>query len=320
LLKEKAMPALTAVFIIDPPERLDPPTDTSLALMRESLRRGQQVYYCTLSELRLDGGAPRARVRPVAFPPGAELFAAGEERELDLATVDVLFMRKDPPVDAAYLHATYILDRLPPRVLQVNPAQALRRHCEKMIPLHLPGLLPETVVTRAARDLNDFLDRVGQIVLKPLDDCSGRGVFTLTRHDPNRRALIDQVTAGGSRYVQGQRFLPAIAEGDKRVLLLDGEILGWLRRVPATGDFRSNVNAGGRCLPCELTEADRAICARLGAWLSREGIHLAGADLVGEHVLEVNITSPSCLREMDNLTGGRLECKIIDYVERRCRI
>jgi len=313
------MPALTAVFIIDPPERLDPPTDTSLALMRESLRRGQQVYYCTLSELHLDGEAPMARVRPVVFPPGAELFTAGEERELELATIDVLYMRKDPPVDAAYLHATYILDRLPSRVLQVNPAQALRRHCEKLIPLHLPGLLPETIVSRAARDLNDFLDRIGQIVLKPLDDCSGRGIFSLTRDDPNRRTLIEQVTANGTRFVQGQRFLPEIAEGDKRVLLLGGEILGWLRRVPAAGDFRSNVNAGGRCLPCELTDSDRAICARLGAWLSGEDIHLAGADLVGEHVLEVNITSPSCLREMDELTGERLERKIIDYVERRCR-
>lgn len=309
----------TAVFVIDPPERLDPPTDTSLALMRESLRRGHRVYYCTLSGLRLDGGIPRARVHPVSFPPGAELFTAGAEQEIDLAAIDVLYMRKDPPVDAAYLHATFILDRLPPQVLQVNPARALRRHCEKLIPLHFPGLLPETVVSRAVRDLDELLDRVGQIVLKPLDDCSGRGIFTLTGSDPDRRARIDQMTAGGTRYVQGQRFLPEIAEGDKRVLLLGGEILGWLRRVPAAGDFRSNVNAGGRCLPCELTAADRAVCARLGPWLRREGILLAGADLVGDHVLEVNITSPSCLREMNELTGENLERKIIDHVEGRCR-
>jgi len=313
------MPPLTSVFVIDPPERLDPPTDTSLALMRESLRRGQKVYYCTLSELRLANERPRARVRPVSFPPGAELFSAGDEQEIDLAAIDVLYMRKDPPVDAAYLHATYILDRLPPKVLQVNPARALRRHCEKLIPLHFPGLLPETVVTRSARDLNDFLDRIGQIVLKPLDDCSGRGVFALTRSDPNRCGLIDQVTAGGTRYVQGQRFLPAIAEGDKRVLLLGGEILGWLRRVPAAGDFRSNVNAGGRCIPCELTEAERSICARLGEWLKGEEIILAGVDLVGEHVLEVNITSPSCLREMNELSGERLECRIVEVVENQSR-
>lgn len=313
------MSELTSVFVIDPPERLDPPTDTSLALMRESLQRGHRVFYCTLSELRLDGGLPRARVRPVSFPPAAELFTAGAEQEIELAAIDVLYMRKDPPVDAAYLHATFILDRLPPAVLQVNPARALRRHCEKLIPLHFPGLLPETVVSRASRDLEEFLDRLGQIVLKPLDECSGRGVISLRRSDPDRRARIDQATAGGSRYVQGQRFLPEIAEGDKRVLLLGGEILGWLRRVPAAGDFRSNVNAGGRCLPCELTAADRAICARLGPWLRREGILLAGADLVGGHVLEVNITSPSCLREMNELTGEKLERKIIDCVERRCR-
>jgi len=313
------MSKLTAVFILDPPERLDPPTDTSLALMRESLRRGQRVYFCTLSELRLDNGTPCARVRAVTFPPGEELFAAGAEQTLALSTIDVLYMRKDPPVDVAYLHATYILDRLPPRVLQVNPAPALRRHCEKLIPLALPGLLPETIVSRAARDLDEFLERTGRIVLKPLDDCSGRGIFTLTRDDPNRRGLIEQVTAGGGRYVQAQRFLPEIAEGDKRVLLLGGEVLGWLRRLPAAGDFRSNVNAGGRCLPCELTENDRAICARLGEWLKREDILLAGADLVGDHVLEVNITSPSCLREMNALTGDRLERKIIDHVERCCR-
>jgi glutathione synthase len=319
LPKEKSMPSLTSVFIIDPPGRLDPHTDTSLALMRESLNRDQQAFYCTLSDLRLNNEKPRARVRSVTFPPDAEMFSAGEELEIDLSTIDVLYMRKDPPVDAAYLHATYILDWLPPKVLQVNPARALRRHCEKLIPLHFPGLLPETVVTRSSRDLNDFLDRIGQIVLKPLDDCSGRGVFTLTGSDPNRRALIDQVTGGGTRFVQGQRFLPAIADGDKRVLLLAGEILGWLRRVPAAGDFRSNVNAGGRCQTCELTGAERAVCARLGEWLNREGVLLAGVDLVGEHVLEVNITSPSCLREMNELTGARLEGKIIDLVERRCR-
>lgn len=313
------MPAHTSLFIIDPPERLDPPTDTSLALMRESLRRGHRVYFCTLTGLRLEQSRPAARVWPVAFPPGEELFAAGAAQQLDLSEADIVYMRKDPPVDTAYLHATYILDRLPTRVLQINPARALRNHCEKLIPLHFPGLLPETVVTRSAAELDAFLERMEQIVLKPLEECSGRGIFTLTRSDPNRRSLFDQVTGGGTRYVQGQRFLPEIAEGDKRVLLLGGEILGWLRRVPAAGDFRSNVNAGGHCLPCELTETDRDICSRLGAWLAQEDIHLAGVDLVGSHVLEVNITSPSCLREMNTLTGQALERRIVDYAERRCR-
>jgi len=310
------MPAPTVLFLIDPPEHLDPATDTSLALMREGSRRGHRVFFSTLGQLRLDNGAPMARACTVSFPAGSELFTAGPQIDLDLATLDVLFMRKDPPVDAAYLHATYILDRLPMRVLQINPARALQRHCEKLIPLNFPGLQPETLVTRSAQQLEAFIERLGQVVVKPLDDCSGRGIYTLTPHDPNRRSLIAQVTAGGSRFVQAQRYLPEIAEGDKRVLLLGGEVLGWLRRVPTTGDFRSNVNAGGRCLPCELTEADRDVCRRLGPWLRAEGIHFAGVDLVGDYVLEVNITSPSCLREMNDLTGQKLERQVIDYVER----
>lgn len=311
------MPHPTSVFVIDPPERLDPPTDTSLALMRESLRRGHRVFFCTLSGLRLENDRPKARVRPVAFAAGRELFDAGASEELDLGSCQVLYMRKDPPVDSAYLHATYILDRLPKHVLQVNPARTLSRFCEKLIPCHFPQLMPESLTARSIAEFDAFLDRVGHIVLKPLEECSGRGIFVLARNDPNRRSLLEQATRGGERFIQAQRFLPEIVEGDKRVLLLGGEILGWLRRVPAAGDFRSNVNAGGRCVPCDLTEADRAICTRVGEWLAREEIHLAGVDIVGRHILEVNITSPSCLREINALTGQALERKIVDYVERR---
>jgi glutathione synthase len=312
------MSALTSVFIIDPPDRLDPPTDTSLALMRESLNRGHLVFFCTLSDLRLEKDEPWARVRSVEFFPGRELFAAGEAVEFALGECDILHMRKDPPVDEAYLHATFLLDRLPERVLQVNPSRALRNHCEKLIPCHFPDLMPESVVTCDSAVLSAFLEKVGHMVVKPLEDCSGHGVFTLTRDDPDTFARCREATAGGGRYVQGQEFLPGITEGDKRVLLLGGEILGWLRRVPAAGDFRSNINAGGTCAPCELTESDRAICDRIGSWLTREGIHLGGVDIVGEKVLEVNITSPSCLREMNELAGTRLECRILGYLEALC--
>jgi len=309
------MPALTSLFVIDPPERLDPPTDTSLALMRESLRRGHQVFFCTPAGLRLENGEPKATIQPVEFPPGQELFRAGGARELELGRCDILYMRKDPPVDEAYLHATFILDRLPPQVLQVNPGRSLRNHCEKLIPFHFPELMPETIVTCDPDALAAFAGRQERIVVKPLDDCSGHGVFILDRAAPDRDVLCLRATAGGTRYVQGQRFLPAIAAGDKRVLLLGGEVLGWLRRVPAPGDFRSNINAGGHCVACDLTDTDREICARLGPWLLREDIVLAGVDIVGDQVLEVNITSPSCLREMNELTGTRLERRVIDYLE-----
>lgn len=313
------MNSLISVFVIDPPERLDPPTDTSLALMRESLRRGHQVFLCTLGDLRLEKSALRGRLHPVAFPPGEEMFQAGFAVDMDLGSIDVLHMRKDPPVDAAYLHATYLLDRLPESVLQINPARALRDFCEKLVPLRFPDLMPTTVVTRSVEDLAAFLDRERHIVIKPLGDCSGRDIIALTRDASGRQALLERATAGETRFVQGQRFLPEIHEGDKRVLLLDGEILGWVRRVPKEGEFRSNINAGGRCVPCELNASDRAICKRIGPWLKREGILFAGVDIVGAHVLEVNITSPSCLREINQLTGQELERQIIDAVESSCR-
>jgi glutathione synthase len=272
-----------------------------------------RVLYGKLPDLRLEGSRPRARLRPVAFRPGEELFQAGASEDFDLAGAAILFMRKDPPVDAAYLQACAILERLPRSVLQVNPARALRLHGEKLIPLHF-GLLPETVVSAAADDLLDFLQRHRRIVVKPLDDCSGRGIFLLDLGQEGAARTIAQATDGGRRFVQGQRFLPEIAGGDKRVLLLGGEILGCVRRVPAAGEFRSNVNAGGRCVPCELSGADRAICERLRPWLVEEEIHFAGVDIVGPHVLEVNITSPSCLREMNELTGARLEERVLDHL------
>jgi glutathione synthase len=306
-----------ALFIIDPPHQLNPATDTTLAIMQASWQRGWQVFACTVADLYLENHSPRASVWPATFPDGLGLFSAGEGQNLALTDCRAVYMRKDPPVDSFYLHATYILDHLPGEILQINPARALAGQCEKLIPLAFPGLLPESLVTASADLLEAFLGRHGHIVVKPLDDCSGRGIIVLKREDAGRQQTLQEATAEGHRFVQAQRYLPEITQGDKRVLLLGGEILGWVRRLPAAGEFRSNVNAGGHCVPCTLTDVDRDICARLGPWLRERGIVLAGVDIVGEHVLEVNITSPSCLREMNELNGDNLEEKIIDYVEQR---
>jgi len=313
------MAPLISFFIIDPPERLDPPTDTTLAIMRESLRRGGEVFYCTLPDLVLEGDRLYAQAYPVRFPPGAELFTAGDAQKFPAEAADVVYMRKDPPVDRDYLQAAYLLDQLPPRVLQVNPSRTLRLHCEKLIPLAFPDLAPETLVGRSVMEIAAFLRRHQRIVVKPLDDCSGRGIVAVNASDPRAEELIDRAAEGGGRCVVAQRFLPEIREGDKRVLMLGEEILGWVNRRPAPGEFRSNVNAGGRCLLCELTARDRAICERVGPWLVREGIHFSGLDIVGPYLLEVNITSPSCLRELNQLTGQSLEKRVVDYVEENCR-
>lgn len=306
-----------ALFIIDPPQQLNAATDTTLAIMHASWQRGWFVFVCTIADLCLDGGTPRASVCPVAFPEGLGLFSAGPRQDLTLSDCRAVYMRKDPPVDLLYLQATYILDRLPPRVLQVNPARVLSGQCEKLIPLAFPGLLPESLVTTSTDLLSEFLHRHGHVVVKPLDDCSGRGVIVLQRDDADLQSRLHQATAAGRRFVQGQRYLPEIEQGDKRVLLLGGEILGWVRRLPAAGEFRSNINAGGHCVPCELTDSDRAICARIAPWLRAREIVLAGVDIVGVHVLEINITSPSCLREINELTGEQLQEKIVTHVEER---
>jgi glutathione synthase len=313
------MPPPAALFIIDPPQQLNPATDTTLAIMHASWKRGWRVFACTVADLYLDGSTPRASVWPASFPDGLGLFSAGVRQDLQLADCRAVYMRKDPPVDTFYLHATYILDQLPPEVQQINPARALAGHCEKLIPLAFPGLMPEALVTTSAPLLEEFLARHGRMVVKPLDDCSGRGIIVVDRAEAEGGRRLREATLHGRRFVQGERFLPEIVQGDKRILLLGGDILGWVRRLPASGDFRSNVNAGGHCVPCELTDADRAICARLGPWLRGQGIILAGIDIVGEHVLEVNITSPSCLREMNELTGERLQERIVDHVEQLTR-
>lgn len=306
-----------ALFIIDPPECLDPPTDTTLAIMRESLRRGQQVAFTTLDGLRLTSGGLRATAREVAFT-AAEMFTAGPPRDLDLSReCEVVWMRKDPPVDLAYLHSTLLLDFLPPRVLQINPATVLRDLCEKLAPAHFPELCPPTLVSRSPGDLAAFVVRQGQAVLKPLEECSGRGVELVEAGRPDLAAVLARATENGRRFVQGQQYLADIAAGDIRVLLLGGEILGWVRRVPAAGDFRSNVNAGGHCEPCTLGPRERAICSRVGPWLREREIHFAGIDIVGAYLLEINLTSPSCLREMNQLNGWRLEETVLDYVEAR---
>ncbi|SDM21720.1 glutathione synthase [Geoalkalibacter ferrihydriticus] len=310
------MKTRTALFIIDPPDRLDPPTDTSLALMRESLARGYQVCWTTLDGLSLRDEKPQAKVHPVIFSKGQEMFLPYPAEEFNPASADLIFMRKDPPVDLAYLHATLILERLACRTLQINPPQALRNHCEKLIPSLFPELAPATLVSSDQGLLTDFLRQQRHIVIKPLEDCSGKGVYVLRHDDPNARPLMTDMTRGGTRFLQAQKFLPAIINfGDKRVLLLAGEILGWIRRVPAAGDFRSNINAGGRCEPCDLNPRDHHICKVVGRWLKREGILLAGIDIVGEYLLEVNITSPSCLREINQLTGTQLEIQIMDRLE-----
>ncbi len=304
-----------SLFVLDDPARLVPETDSSLALMRESCRRGQELFFCRVDDLYLTRQGARARAVRVDFAPEALSFNEKEPLDLDLSGLDLLWFRKDPPVDQHFFHATLVLDWLPPSVLQINPVSALRNHCEKLIPLHFPEFCPEMLVAARRTLLEESPGQSAPCVIKPLDDCSGRGVFLLRDEDPHRSSLIAQQTAS-PRFLLRQEFLSEISQGEIRVLLLDGEVLGSLRRHPASGDFRSNINAGGTVSAVGLGPLELRICREVGLWLKQRQILFAGIDLVGGKLLEVNITSASCLMEMNELYSAALEESVLDRVER----
>lgn len=307
------MPSIVVLFVMDPPHLLNPGTDTSLVLMKESVRRGHRVYFCSPDRLRLDG---KNRLRAWSRPFKGGDWTANDVSPVDLFLdeIDFCHMRKDPPVDTAYFQTTLLLDRLPKSVLQVNPVHLLRRYCEKLIPLHFPDLFPETLICRGLEELTVFFKQFGDIVVKPLNSCGGRSVYRVSVNDADWSSTLARLVAESSGFLQAQRFLPESSAGDKRVLMLGGEILGSLRRIPVAGDFRSNINAGGTFTACSLTREDLAICERVGKWLAEQGIHFAGVDLVGPYLLEINITSPSCLVELNELAGVQFERRIIDYL------
>ena len=232
---------------------------------------------------------------------------------------DVVFQRKDPPVDAEYVTATQILG-LCRRALVLNRPGAILAFNEKLFALHFADLMAETRVTRRIPELVDFLAKVGgDMIVKPLDGKGGEGIFHLKGNDRNLFSILEQATRFETRWTMAQRYLPAVREGDKRILILDGEPLGGVLRVPREGETRANLHAGGRALRTALDADDRRIVERLAPVLRREGLFLVGIDVIGGYLTEVNVTSPTGLQEIDTLEGVRLEARVLDAVEERLR-
>jgi len=229
-------------------------------------------------------------------------------------------MRKDPPFDLQYFHSTLLLSHAPPSVLIVNAASALREANEKLYALRFPELCPETIVTGSVQKLVDFRDRVGgRIVVKPIHDAGGRGVFRITAGDENADAILDAATAQETRRVVGQRYLPQVRDGDKRIILVEGRPVGAVLRVPQPGELRANLHVGGSPVRTSLSDRDLEICGRIGPVLSGLGVVFAGIDVIGDYLTEINITSPTGIREIHRIDGVRLETNILDAVERRLR-
>lgn len=311
---------LRIAFWIDPLESLRFGHDTTLAIMLEAQAAGHEVSYFETADLMVDQGRCRLRLRRVRlFPDAARRASILSETREPLSDLDVVFLRKDPPVDRAYAHATRMLEMCGPerRPLLINNPSALRDMNEKLYALHFPELCPRTLVTRDLVALREFREEVGDIVVKPLDGFGGQGVFVVRRGDPNAAAIFEAATQQYTQPAVAQEFLPAAAEGDKRILLLDGEPLGAILRRAPMESFRCNLAQGGTAHKASLSESERELCRVVGADLRQRGLYFVGIDVIGERLTEINITSPTGIVEMDHAERTNLETEIIRFVERR---
>ena len=305
------------LFVMDPLESIDVQGDTTFVLMLEAQARGHRVLYADPSDLAVAEGGVTVRARPTSLrrEPGKH-FEQGPAQSLVVDhAIDVVLQRKDPPVDAEYVTSTQILG-LCRRALVLNRPSGILASNEKLYALCFPELMTETIVTRSIPELVDFMAKVGgDMIVKPLEGRGGEGVFHLRHDDRNLFSILEQSTRFGARRVMAQRYLPAVRQGDKRILLLDGEPIGALLRVPLPQETRSNLHVGGRPARTVLDEADRRIVLALAPALRRDGLFFVGIDVIGGFLTEINLTSPTGVQEVNRLEGTRLEARILDGIE-----
>lgn len=309
-------------FVMDPIETVLVDKDTSFALMLEAQARGHEVFYLSHRGLwaedgRLYASARHVEVRRAEPPSHATL---GSVQDFDIAEFDAVMIRTDPPFDEAYLNTTQLLELARGKTLIINDPRGLREANEKLYALHFPDVMPRTMVTHHAHHIRTFVQKVGgRAVIKPLNGAGGRSVMVLDQGDLNFNAIVETLTAEGRRFAMVQEFLPAVRQGDKRILLLDGEPLGAILRVPRPDDARSNIHVGGHVEPTELTEADLAIVRRVAPKLRADGLYFVGLDVIGGRLTEVNVTSPTGIQELSRFSGTNPEAKVITWVEHRAR-
>lgn len=311
---------MRCLFIVDPLERLSLAGDTSYALMLEAAARGWDVWTCQIEHLGLEGNDAVADACPTIVTPGttpAEAFQAEARAARRLADFDVVLMRKDPPVDVNYLHATWILDHARGKTLLVNDPRGLRELNEHLAVLHFPHLTPPTIVTRSTDRLRAFQEEQGgAIVVKPVDGYGGLGIFVVRDGDPNASSILETSTGAGTRWTLAQKFLPEAAQGDKRIILVDGEPIGAVLRVPAEAEARGNLHVGGRAVKTGIDERDAQIIREVAPFLKAHGQILVGLDVIGGMLTEVNITSPTGVRHVSRLDERNVAAPILDAFER----
>ncbi len=307
------------VFVMDPPSTVKVDSDTSFALMLEAQAQGHRVDHCLPEDLFLVGGVLHAHVRRAQLQRDPiEPIALAQGEDVNLESVDAVWVRKDPPFDTDYLWTTLLLEHLRGRTLVVNDPLGLRNANEKLYACQFPELMPETMVASQRERIKNFVRQVGgRAVIKPIDGAGGERVMALVEGDPNLRAIIDVITDGGRRVAMVQRFLPEYKEGDKRILLLEGEPLGAVLRVPKADDIASNLRMGGTAHAAEIDEADRRIIARLAPALRADGLFFVGIDVIGGFLTEVNVTSPTGIQQIARLNRENVPRTAIEWLAKK---
>jgi glutathione synthase len=306
--------------VMDPIQDIKPWKDSTLAMMLEMQRRGWPIRYLTLDGLYLDNGRAMGRGHPVEVrDDNDDWFTLGEAVEGPLDDLDLILMRKDPPFDMEYIYATYVLERAEAAsTIVVNRPASLRDVSEKVYTAWFPECCPPTVITRDRARLRQFLAAEQDIVLKPLDGMGGRDIFVIRKGDLNVSVILDHLTAEGRRFAIAQRYLPEIRDGDSRILLIDGEpVEHALARIPAAGESRGNLAAGARGEGVDLTERDRWLCRQIGPVMREKGVLFVGLDVIGDYVTEINVTSPTCIRELDAIYGINIAGRLMDAIATR---
>jgi glutathione synthase len=307
------------LFVMDTLDRVHPEKDTTFGFIESATIAGHESEHCLIHQVEVIGGDATAVARRIVYAPGS-LTLEGAPRRLRLAELDAVFIRKDPPFDAAYHYATQLLEHARGKTLVVNDPRGLREANEKLYALHFPEHMPRTIVTSDRDSIHAFVAEVGgAAVIKPLDGAGGFGVMALRSGDSNNKAIVDMLTLEGTRLAMVQAFIPEVAQGDKRVILLDGEPLGAILRVPQGGDLRANIHVGGDVVPAELSARERAVVEAMAPRLRQDGLFFVGLDLIGERLTEVNVTSPTGIRELSRFTGVRKSDDVIRWVEQRAR-
>jgi len=305
-------------MVMDSIDHINIKKDTSFAMLLEAQVRGWELHYMELNDLFLRNGRAYARTRTLTVQRNAQQwYGFIGEQDIPLDQLDVIIMRKDPPFDQEYIYATYLLERAESMgVYVVNKPQSLRDANEKLFTAWFPQCCAETLVAREPARIRSFLHEQGEIILKPLDGMGGTSIFHLRKDDPNLSVILETMTQYNSRYVMAQKYIPEIKDGDKRILMINGEAVPYaLARIPAQGETRGNLAAGGRAEGRELTEQDCWIASQVGPTLREKGLIFVGLDVIGDKLTEINVTSPTCVQELDQQFGLNIAGTLMDHIE-----